>query len=29
MKPAEFGEYISKDIEKWAKLIEMSGAKLR
>jgi tripartite-type tricarboxylate transporter receptor subunit TctC len=29
MKPAEFGEYINKDIEKWAKLIEMSGAKLR
>jgi tripartite-type tricarboxylate transporter receptor subunit TctC len=29
MKPAEFAEYINKDIEKWAKLIEMSGAKLR
>jgi tripartite-type tricarboxylate transporter receptor subunit TctC len=29
MKPAEFGEYINKDIQKWAKLIEMSGAKLR
>jgi tripartite-type tricarboxylate transporter receptor subunit TctC len=29
MSPAEFGEYINKDIEKWAKLIAMSGAKLR
>ena len=29
MSPAEFGDYINKDIEKWAKLIAMSGAKLR
>lgn len=29
MKPAEFGEYINRDIEKWAKLIAISGAKLR
>ncbi|MBV9393745.1 MAG: tripartite tricarboxylate transporter substrate binding protein [Methylobacteriaceae bacterium] len=29
MSPAEFGEYINKDIEKWAKLIARSGAKLR
>jgi tripartite-type tricarboxylate transporter receptor subunit TctC len=29
MTPAEFGDYINKDIEKWAKLIAMSGAKLR
>jgi tripartite-type tricarboxylate transporter receptor subunit TctC len=29
MSPAEFGDYINKDIEKWAKLIAMSGVKLR
>jgi tripartite-type tricarboxylate transporter receptor subunit TctC len=29
MSPAEFSDYINKDIEKWAKLIAMSGAKLR
>jgi tripartite-type tricarboxylate transporter receptor subunit TctC len=29
MSSAEFGDYINKDIEKWAKLIAMSGAKLR
>jgi tripartite-type tricarboxylate transporter receptor subunit TctC len=29
MSPAEFGDYINKDIGKWAKLIAMSGAKLR
>jgi tripartite-type tricarboxylate transporter receptor subunit TctC len=29
MSPAEFEDYINKDIEKWAKLIAMSGAKLR
>jgi tripartite-type tricarboxylate transporter receptor subunit TctC len=29
MSPAEFGDYINKDIEKWAKLIAISGAKLR
>ena len=29
MNPAEFGDYINKDIDKWAKLIAMSGAKLR
>lgn len=29
MSPAEFGDYINKDIEKWAKLIARSGAKLR
>jgi tripartite-type tricarboxylate transporter receptor subunit TctC len=29
MNPAEFGDYINKDIEKWAKMIAISGAKLR
>jgi tripartite-type tricarboxylate transporter receptor subunit TctC len=29
MSPVEFGDYINQDIEKWAKLIAMSGAKLR
>jgi tripartite-type tricarboxylate transporter receptor subunit TctC len=29
MNPAEFGDYINKDIEKWSKMIAISGAKLR
>jgi tripartite-type tricarboxylate transporter receptor subunit TctC len=29
MSPAQFADYINQDIEKWAKLIAISGAKLR
>jgi len=28
MTPAEFGQYINKDIEKWAKVVKFSGAKV-
>jgi tripartite-type tricarboxylate transporter receptor subunit TctC len=27
MTPAEFGKYIERDIEKWAKVVKLSGAK--
>ena len=28
MKPAEFGKYLREDIAKWAKVVEVSGAKV-
>jgi len=28
MTPAEFGEFLERDIEKWAKVVKYSGAKV-
>jgi tripartite-type tricarboxylate transporter receptor subunit TctC len=28
MTPAEFGAYLNKDIEKWAHVVKISGAKV-
>jgi tripartite-type tricarboxylate transporter receptor subunit TctC len=28
MTPAEFGKYLVQDIEKWAKVVKVSGAKI-
>jgi tripartite-type tricarboxylate transporter receptor subunit TctC len=28
MTPSEFGQYLQKDIEKWAKVVQISGAKV-
>ena len=29
MTPAEFGKYLRDDIEKWAKVVKLSGAKVQ
>ncbi len=29
MTPAEFDAYLRKDIEKWAQVVKMSGAKVQ
>jgi tripartite-type tricarboxylate transporter receptor subunit TctC len=28
LSPAQFGNYIEQDIEKWAKVVKISGAKV-
>ena len=28
MTPTEFGKYVEQDIEKWAKVVKISGAKI-